>query len=107
MASAVTFGLFIKEYVLSVTKPNMMSQIPRDIGPKCKVQPKEVKTKANTDRSRKRKVRWTRFSTTEDIPLMPYHIQGGENVGSQTGHVMPENQSERSCTGSDMLFRKC
>jgi len=57
-ALAVTFGLFIKEYVLSVTKPNMMSQIPRDIGPKCTVQPKEVKTKANTDRSRKRKVRW-------------------------------------------------
>jgi len=33
---------------------------------------------------------------------MPHHIEGGENVSSQTGHVMPDNQSGRSCTGSDV-----
>jgi len=73
LASAVTFGLFIKEYVLSATKLNMMRQRPREIGPKCQGQPKQVKAKANTDRSRKRKVRWTSISTTEDIGYLHCH----------------------------------
>jgi len=32
---------------------------------------------------------------------MPHHIQDGDNVGSQPGHVTPDSQSGSLCTGSD------
>jgi len=32
---------------------------------------------------------------------MPHHIEDGDNVGSQSGHVTPDSQSGRLCTGSD------
>jgi len=33
---------------------------------------------------------------------MPHRIEGGENVvGSQPGHVTPDSQSGRLCTGDD------
>jgi len=82
----------------------MMSQRPRDIGPKCQVQPKQFKAKENTDRRSKRKVRWASISTTEGMPSMPHHIEGGETVGSPPGDVMPDKQSGRSCTGSDITL---
>jgi len=36
-------------------------------------------------------MRWTGILTTEGIPSMPYHIEGGDNVGSRPGHVTPDN----------------
>jgi len=32
---------------------------------------------------------------------MPHHIEDGNNVGSQPGHVTPDSQSGSLCTGSD------
>jgi len=32
---------------------------------------------------------------------MPHHIQDGDNVCSQPGHVTPDSQSGSLCTGSD------
>ena len=32
---------------------------------------------------------------------MLHHIQDGDNVGSQTGHVTPDSQTGSLCTGSD------
>jgi len=34
---------------------------------------------------------------------MPHHIEDGDKaIGSQTGHVTPENQSGGLCTGGDI-----
>jgi len=33
---------------------------------------------------------------------MPRHTEDDNNVGSQPGHVTPENQSGSLCTGSDI-----
>jgi len=41
-------------------------------------------------------------SDSAALPSTPHHIEDGENVDSQPGHVMPDNQSGRSCTGSDI-----
>jgi len=38
----------------------------------------------------RRKVRWT----------MQHHIEDGDNVGSQPGHVAPDSQSGSLCAGS-------
>jgi len=32
---------------------------------------------------------------------MPHHIEDGVSADSQPGHVTPESQSRRLCTGSD------
>ena len=32
---------------------------------------------------------------------MPHHIEDGDNVGSQPGHVTPDSQSGSLCTGTD------
>jgi len=36
---------------------------------------------------------------------MPHHIEDGPNIGSQPGHITPDKQSGRSCTGSDVFSK--
>jgi len=33
---------------------------------------------------------------------MSHHIEDGDDVGSQRGHVTPDNQNGSLCTGSDI-----
>jgi len=33
---------------------------------------------------------------------MPHHIEDGDNVGNQPGHVAPDSQSGSLCAGSDV-----
>jgi len=47
-------------------------------------------------------VLWTSILTTEGIPSIPHHVQDGDNVGSQPGHITPDSQSGSICTGSDI-----
>ena len=61
-----------------------------------------LKLRHKQTEAQKRKVRWTSILTTKGIPSMPHHIEDGDNVGSQPGHVTPYSQSGSLCTGGDI-----
>ena len=58
---------------------------------------KRPQAKAKKDRSRKRKGALDKYLNHPQC----HHIQDGDNVGSQTGHVTPDSQSGSLCIGSD------